>query len=67
MEDFAEKETPKLIEKISDFTDLHVPSDIKIEFPELKEFKMLKAKKVHTTIESRQYVAVLFGNAQESC
>ena len=60
LEDFAEKETPKLIEKISDFTDLHVPSDIKIEFPELKEFKMLKAKKVHTTIESRQYVDDLF-------
>ena len=60
LEDFAEKETPKLIEKISDFTNLQVPTGIKIEFPELKEFKMLKAKKVHTTIESRQYVDDLF-------
>ncbi len=54
LEDFAKKETPELIEKISNFTNLQVPSDIKIEFPELKEFKMLKAKKVHTTNESRQ-------------
>ncbi|MDC0194512.1 hypothetical protein OAK01_06055 [Candidatus Nitrosopelagicus sp.] len=60
LEDFAEKESPKLIEKITDFTNLQVPSDIKIEFPELKEFKMLKAKKVHTTDDSRQYVDDLF-------
>tara|TARA_B100000029_G_scaffold465265_1_gene499832 strand:- start:394 stop:1611 length:1218 start_codon:yes stop_codon:yes gene_type:complete len=60
LEDFAGQETSKLIEGVSDFTGLQVPSDIKIEFPELKEFKMLKAKKVHTTIESRQYVDDLF-------
>ena len=60
LEDFTEKETPKLIEKIYDFTNLQVSSEIKIEFPELKEFKMLKAKKVHTTNESRLYVDDLF-------
>jgi hypothetical protein len=60
MEDFAEKETAGLIQKIHDFTKLEVPSNIKIEFPELKEFKMLKSKKVHTTNDSRQYVDELF-------
>ena len=31
MEKFAENETSKLIQKVSDFTKLDVPSDIKIE------------------------------------
>ena len=53
LEDFAEKETPKLIDKISDFTNLQVPSELKFEFPDLKEFILLNAKKAHTTNESR--------------
>ena len=65
MEKFAENETPKLVQKVSDFTNLDVPSDIKIEFPNLKQFKMLKAKKVHTTNESRKYVNDLFSAIAE--
>ena len=60
LESFVEKESQELVEKVSDFTNLQVPSNIKIEFPDLKEFKMMKAKKVHTTNESRQYVDKLF-------
>ena len=65
MEKFAENETSKLIQKVSDFTNLDVPSDIKIEFLNLKQFKMLKAKKVHTTNESRKYVNDLFSAIAE--
>ena len=65
MEKFAENETSKLIQKVSDFTNLDVPSDIKIEFLNLKQFKMLKAKKVHTTNESRKYVNDLFSAISE--
>ena len=65
MEKFAENETPKLVQKVSDFTNLDVPSDIKIEFLNLKQFKMLKAKKVHTTNESRKYVNDLFSAIAE--
>jgi hypothetical protein len=60
LEDFVKKESTELAQKVSDFTGLEVPSDIKIEFPDLREFKMMKAKKVHTTNESRQYVDDLF-------
>ena len=60
LEDFVKKESTELAQKVSDFTGLEVPSDIKIEFPDLREFKMVKAKKVHTTNESRQYVDDLF-------
>ena len=60
LESFVEREAPELMQKVSDFTNLQVPSDIKIEFPDLKEFKMMKAKKVHTTNDSRQYVDELF-------
>tara|TARA_B100000029_G_scaffold196839_1_gene194891 strand:+ start:1015 stop:2232 length:1218 start_codon:yes stop_codon:yes gene_type:complete len=60
LEDFVKKESTELVQKVSDFTGLEVPSDIKIEFPDLREFKMVKAKKVHTTNESRQYVDDLF-------
>ena len=60
LESFVEKESQELIQKVSDFTNLQVSSNIKIEFPDLKEFKMMKAKKVHTTNESRQYVDKLF-------
>ena len=60
LENFVERETPELIQKVSDFTKLEVPSNIKIEFPDLKKFKMMKAKKVHTTNDSRQYVDELF-------
>ena len=56
LESFVERKAPELMQKVADFTNLQVPSDIKIEFPDLKEFKMMKAKKVHTTNESRQYV-----------
>ena len=60
LESFVERKAPELMQKVADFTNLQVPSDIKIEFPDLKEFKMMKAKKVHTTNESRQYVDELF-------
>ena len=41
MEKFAENETSKLIQKVSDFTNLDVPSDIKIEFLNLKQIPLV--------------------------
>ena len=34
LESFVEKESQELVEKVSDFTNLQVPSNIKIEFPD---------------------------------
>ena len=46
MEDFSEQNLPVMAEKVHDFTGIEVKSNIKIEFPDLKEFKLLKGKKV---------------------
>ena len=60
MEDFSTQNLSNMAEKVYDFTDLEVDSNIKIEFPDLKEFKLLKGKKVYATNQSKQFVDDLF-------
>jgi hypothetical protein len=60
MEDFVEQNFSVMAEKVHDFTDLNVNSNIKIEFLDLKEFKLLKGKKVYATNQSREFVNDLF-------
>ena len=60
MEDFSEENFPIMLQKIHDFTDLDVNSNIRIEYPDLKEFKLLKGKKVYATIQSSEFVNDLF-------
>ena len=60
MEDFSEQNLPVMSEKVYDFTGLEVKSNIKIEFPDLKEFKLLKGKKVYATKQSSEFVNDLF-------
>ena len=60
MEEFCEQNFSKMKEGIKEFTDLDVESNIKIEFPELKEFKLLKGKKVYATNQSNDFVNNLF-------
>ena len=60
MEDFSEKNFSIMKEKVQEFTGLDVNSNIKIEFPELKEFKLLKGKKVYATNQSNEFVNNLF-------
>ena len=60
MEDFSKQNLPVMSEKMYDFTGLEVNSNIKIEFPDLKEFKLLKGKKVYATNQSNQFVSDLF-------
>ena len=60
MEDFSEQNLPVMSEKVYDFTGLEVKSNIKIEFPNLKEFKLLKGKKVYATKQSNEFVNDLF-------
>ena len=47
-------------EKIHDFTNLNVNSNIRMKFLDLKEFKLLKGKKVYATKQSREFVNDLF-------
>ena len=60
MEDFSEENFPIMSQKIHDFTGLDVNSNIRIEYPDLKEFKLLKGKKVYATNQSSEFVNELF-------
>ena len=60
MEDFIEQNFSVLAEKIHDFTNLNVNSNIRMKFLDLKEFKLLKGKKVYATKQSREFVNDLF-------
>lgn len=60
IEKIAERLIPELKQKASEYLGISVPENIKLEFPELKEFKLLKAKKVFCTDDTRKYVDDLF-------
>ena len=60
MEDFTEQNFPIMSEKIHDFTSLNIDSNIRIQLLDLKEFKLLKGKKVYATNQSRDFVNELF-------
>ena len=65
MEDFSEENFPIMLQKIHDFTGLDVNSNIRIEYPDLKEFKLLKGKKVYATIQSSEFVNDLFSSVSD--
>jgi hypothetical protein len=60
IEQIAEKLLPELKQKASEFLGIPVSDDIKLQFPELKDFKLLKGKKVFCTDDARNYVDELF-------
>lgn len=60
IEQIAEKLLPQLRQKASEFLGIPVSNNIKLEFPKLKDFKLLKGKKVFCTDDARNYVDELF-------
>jgi len=60
LEPFSKEIFPEITKKVEDFTGFAVNSGLKIEFPDLKEFKLLKGKKVFATKQSRSFVDDLF-------
>jgi len=60
LESFSREIFPEISRKVKDFTGFTVKSNLRIEFPELKEFKLLKGKKVFATKHSRNFVDELF-------
>jgi len=60
LEPFSKEIFPEITKKVEDFTGFTVNSGLKIEFPDLKEFKLLKGKKVFATKQSRSFVDDLF-------
>lgn len=51
---------PNLKQKVEEYTGISVTDSLKIEFPDLLDFKILKGKKVFTTDDARSYVDNLF-------
>ena len=60
LESFSKQIFPEITKKIEDFTGFTVDPELRIEFPDLKEFKLLKGKKVFATKQSRSFVDDLF-------
>ena len=60
LEPLSKEIFPEITKKVEDFTGFTVNSGLKIEFPDLKEFKLLKGKKVFATKQSRSFVDDLF-------
>jgi len=60
IEQIAEKLLPELKQKASEFLGITVSDNIKLQFPGLKDFKLLKGKKVFCIDDVRNYVDELF-------
>ena len=60
LESFSREIFPEISRKVKDFTGFTVKPNLRVEFPELKEFKLLKGKKVFATKQSRDFVDELF-------
>ena len=56
LEDQSNKIFPWVKQEIKNFTELTVPEDTKIEFPELLDLKKLKGKRIFTTDNARDFV-----------
>ena len=60
LESFSKNILLDISKNVEEFTGYNVKSDLKIEFPNLKEFKLLKGRKVFATKQSRKFVDDLF-------
>ena len=60
LESFSKNLFSDISKKVEDFTGFPINPNLKIEFPDLKEFKLLKGKKVFATKQSRDFVDGLF-------
>ena len=60
IEQIAEKLLLGLKQKASEFLGISVSENIQLQFPGLKDFKLLKGKKVFCTDDARNYVDELF-------
>ncbi len=60
LESFSKEILTDISKKIEEFTGYSISSNIRIEFPDLKEFKLLKGRKVFATKQSRKFVDSLF-------
>ena len=60
IEQISEKLLPELKQRVSEFLGIPVSEEITLQFPELKDFKKLKGKKVFCIGDAREFVDDLF-------
>ena len=56
LEDLSKTIFSDIKQKIKEFTEIEVPTDTKIEFPDLPDLKKIKGKRIFTTKGSRDFV-----------
>ncbi len=62
IEQISEQLLPELKQKASEFLEIPVSDGIKLQYPDLKDFKKLKGKKVFCADNAREYVDDLFNS-----
>ena len=60
IEQVADRMLPELKSRAEDFLGIRCPRDIRLEFPELEEFKRLKGDKVFARTDAKEFVRELF-------
>ena len=65
LETFSKEILPDISKKVEEFTGFSVKPNLRVEFPDLKGFKLLKGKKVFATKQSRDFVDELFSSVAD--
>ena len=65
LESFSKEILPNISKKVEEFTGFSVKPNLRVEFPDLKGFKLLKGKKVFATKQSRDFVDELFSSVAD--
>ena len=66
LETISEELFPKMAEKVNEFTEIPVSTNLKIEYLGLEDFKRLKGKKVFATNDSIEFVNQLYNSVAKN-
>jgi len=65
LESYTEENFETISNEVSNFLGIELKNDLRLEYPELKEFKLLKGRKVFATKNSRDFVDNLFSSVAD--
>ena len=65
LESYTEENFETISNEVSNFLGIELKNDLRLEYPELKEFKLLKGRKVFATKHSRDFVDNLFSSVAD--
>ena len=62
---YTQENFERISNEVSNFLGIELKNDLRLEYPELKEFKLLKGRKVFATKHSRDFVDNLFSSVAD--